>query len=168
MPGQIASMKKLFPRFIHKSWGVWEGEILPGPLCEWYRIRVVYRLKQPPRAYVLKPALVPDADGNIPHTYRDRFGRLYPCLYLPRKHEWMDSMPIAETIVPWTALWLIYYEHWRATGDWLGGGEHPQVGRRGIRGGRRRRRRQERRSGSLADVSTSSPSLVTPNGLASS
>ena len=30
-----------------------------------------------------------------------------------------------ETIVPWASLWLYYYEVWHATGEWLGGGEHP-------------------------------------------
>lgn len=27
---------------------------------------------------------------------------------------------IAETIVPWTALWLLYYELWLETDEWLG------------------------------------------------
>jgi hypothetical protein len=34
-------------------------------------------------------------------------------------------MYIADTIVPWAALWLVFYEYWLATGLWLGGGEHP-------------------------------------------
>ncbi|EKK00114.1 hypothetical protein RBSH_04450 [Rhodopirellula baltica SH28] len=24
-------------------------------------------------------------------------------------------------------MWLMYYEFWHATGEWLGGGEHPEV-----------------------------------------
>ena len=34
-------------------------------------------------------------------------------------------MWIADTILPWTSLWLYFYELWHATGQWLGGGEHP-------------------------------------------
>ena len=34
-------------------------------------------------------------------------------------------MKIALTIVPWLSLWLFYYEVWRATGTWYGGGTHP-------------------------------------------
>jgi hypothetical protein len=34
-------------------------------------------------------------------------------------------MYIHESIVPWTSLWLYYYEIWHATGEWLGGGHDP-------------------------------------------
>ncbi|MDY0295864.1 MAG: hypothetical protein RB296_00975 [Acidobacteriota bacterium] len=33
-------------------------------------------------------------------------------------------MIIAKTIVPWASEWLIFYELWLATGEWLGGGIH--------------------------------------------
>lgn len=29
---------------------------------------------------------------------------------------------ISDTIIPWVADWLLYYELWLATGEWLGGG----------------------------------------------
>jgi hypothetical protein len=35
---------------------------------------------------------------------------------------------IADTIVPWTAEWLVHYEIWLVTGEWYGGG----TGRRGV------------------------------------
>lgn len=31
-------------------------------------------------------------------------------------------MPIEKTIIPWTILWLCYYE------EWHGGGKHPDAG----------------------------------------
>jgi hypothetical protein len=34
-------------------------------------------------------------------------------------------MLIADSTIPWTAEWLIFYEIWKATGDWHGGGEWP-------------------------------------------
>lgn len=37
-------------------------------------------------------------------------------------------MYVCDTIVPWTAEWLLNYELWLATGEWVGGGEHPQGG----------------------------------------
>lgn len=35
-------------------------------------------------------------------------------------------MRIANTILPWTSLWLYYYEIWLGTGKWEGGGDHPE------------------------------------------
>jgi hypothetical protein len=34
-------------------------------------------------------------------------------------------MRLDKTIVPWATKWLYYFEHWLATDDWQGGGEHP-------------------------------------------
>lgn len=34
-------------------------------------------------------------------------------------------MLLADTYVPWTMEWLVDFELWLATGEWLGGGEHP-------------------------------------------
>jgi hypothetical protein len=36
-------------------------------------------------------------------------------------------MLIADSTVPWSVEWLIYYEIWKATGDWHGGGELPPL-----------------------------------------
>jgi hypothetical protein len=33
-------------------------------------------------------------------------------------------MLIATTLIPWTALWLYYYELWLDTGKWLGPSSH--------------------------------------------
>jgi hypothetical protein len=100
------------------------GRVQPTPLCGVYRVRVEYEPGEYPRAYVLDPTLEPRApDGAIPHVYRDPV--LRPCLFRPTKGEWTSAMSIAASIVPWLELWLFYYEVWHATGDWLGGGEHP-------------------------------------------
>ena len=37
-------------------------------------------------------------------------------------------MRIDQTIVPWTALWLFYFEEWLFSDEWKGGGEHPGGG----------------------------------------
>lgn len=71
--------------------------------------------------YVIEPAIKKHENGKrVPHLYQD--GSL--CLYYPPNKEWIYTDSWAETIVPWTALWLYYYELWQATGKWLGGGVH--------------------------------------------
>ena len=60
-------------------------------------------------------------DGKlVPHVYRDHS----LCLFYPRYQEWDYKASWAETIIPWTSLWLYYYEIWLQTGEWLGGGIH--------------------------------------------
>ena len=34
-------------------------------------------------------------------------------------------MPLDETVVPWAALWLFYFEEWLVSDKWKGGGAHP-------------------------------------------
>lgn len=122
---QVYVMKRHFPNF-HLRWKknivTWIGIIQPAQLSNDYTIKITHQLHQAPDVYVLKPQLTNGReDQSIPHTYPGN--RL--CLYHPKKREWSQQMHIAETIVPWTSLWLFYYEIWRATGDWLGDGEHP-------------------------------------------
>lgn len=57
----------------------------------------------------------------IPHLYPN--GSL--CLYYPDYNEWNPNDFWADTLIPWTCLWLYYFELWLATGKWLGGGIHP-------------------------------------------
>ena len=39
-------------------------------------------------------------------------------------------MNIAETIIPWASEWLLHYEIWLATGEWQGGGIHPDISKK--------------------------------------
>lgn len=59
-------------------------------------------------------------DKPVPHLYPN--GSL--CLYYPPNGEWSYKDSWAETLIPWTSLWLFYYEVWQETGKWLGGGIH--------------------------------------------
>ena len=34
-------------------------------------------------------------------------------------------MRVDQTIVPWTTLWLFYFEDWLSSDEWKGGGLHP-------------------------------------------
>lgn len=108
------------------------GPLQPLPLCEVYLVRLIYAFGSRPRPIVLSPRLRRRGDEKIPHTY----GPDEPCVYDPNEHQWHPGLPLATTIIPWLSLWLFHYENWRATGDWQGGGRHPE---RRVR--RRRRRR---------------------------
>ena len=102
------------------------GVVQPTPIARRYTVRIVYKEFGIPRAYVLNPLLTrrPDApDVLIPHTYDAATpGSERPCLFHPRRHDWNASMAIASSVMPWLLTWLIDYEIWQATGEWLGGG----------------------------------------------
>jgi hypothetical protein len=99
----------------------WSGPIRPTDVSATYIVTILYRLSRHPRVFVTAPQLESRLDAEIPHRHGD--GSL--CLHLP--DEWNSTMSIAETIVPWAALWLYHYEMWHATGEWLGGGAHPRL-----------------------------------------
>jgi hypothetical protein len=102
----------------------WEFDARPTPLSRSYRVRIRYRQRRSPEVFVLKPHLPTLADGKkLPHVYQEDPPRL--CLYLPGNGEWSPSMRLSETIVPWSVLWLYYFEDWLSAGEWRGGGVHP-------------------------------------------
>lgn len=99
----------------------WRGTLQPRPASPAYKmaVRVGNRVGEVPQARVIWPILVPDA----PHLYTD--GTL--CLYWPSEWSWQCDDLIAETILPWTALWLYYYELWLDCGEWLGPSSHDHM-----------------------------------------
>lgn len=98
---------------------VWRGTLQATPLGRRYVVEIRLQAGGHPRVFVLDPPLISRTGEEIPHRFHD--GSL--CLYYDG--EWSSQNAIAETIVPWTATWLYYYELWLATGEWLGGGIHP-------------------------------------------
>jgi len=122
---QVVAMNFVFPNFEaewKKNTVVWTGELQPTPLSKNYTVEITYSLDMPqPQVLVLSPELTKRGDQEIPHVYPGN--KL--CIFRPKKKEWTREMLIAETIVPWASLWLYYYEMWHATGEWLGGGDHP-------------------------------------------
>jgi hypothetical protein len=128
MPQQIGRMKELHPGFSRTKWRLdlvrWEGDLQPSDASARYKLAVEYRFRRFPVVSVLSPALQPHENGSpIPHRFAD--GTL--CLYLTNSGEWTPAMYIADTTIPWAAHWLLHYEVWHATGEWLGGGEHPRI-----------------------------------------
>ena len=124
---QMFRMKSICPRFrcaLKRSCVTWTGAIQPTEISSTYLVRINYVLGRRPTVVVVDPPLQRrNGTEKIPHLFPDND----LCLYHPRYGEWLATMFIADTIVPWAALWLYYYEVWHATGEWLGGGEHPRV-----------------------------------------
>lgn len=102
----------------------WRYSATPLPLGRDYDLRVEFAQGGVPDVYVETPDLHVLAGGRrLPHLYRQRPPEL--CLYLPKTYEWRPWMRIDQTIVPWSALWLFYFEEWLLSDDWKGGGMHP-------------------------------------------
>lgn len=93
----------------------------PSPVSRTYTVHLIYRHGQRPRVTITDPelALHPGAT-TVPHVYPGN----ELCLYYPG--QWNGSMLLANTILPWTAEWLLHYEVWLVIGRWTGGGtSHP-------------------------------------------
>ena len=87
-----------------------------------YKVRlVVQQGRKSVDVFVEEPRINLYQNGKkVPHIYSN--GSL--CLYYPEYQEWNYRDSWAETLIPWTSLWLFYYEIWKDTGNWLGGGIH--------------------------------------------
>ncbi len=121
VPVQHLHVVRRFPGFARVSVRgatEWRGTLQPRDTSPVYRVavRVANAVGAVPQLRVLSPALAPDA----PHRYAD--GTL--CLYWPHEWRWQSDALIAETLLPWAALWLYYYELWLDSGEWLGPSSH--------------------------------------------
>ncbi len=95
----------------------------PTAMSSEYNVRIVYTLGKQPDVSVIEPELKPDKNGSLPHVFSGN--RL--CLFKNEngRYEWGSDLQIANTLVPWISHWLFHYEIWKITGEWHGGGEHP-------------------------------------------
>jgi hypothetical protein len=126
---QDEGIRRLFPAFRQTCAldfvGAWRGPL--RPLARTYEIGIVYfpRLRFGGAIIanpwiiveVLDPLIGLDPRGTgekPPHIYEDpgRANGWSLCLYDPRAGQWGPDRPIAETIIPWTAEWLFFYEGW--------------------------------------------------------
>jgi hypothetical protein len=112
---QILRMRAIWPGFSdrwRKGVCIWEGVLKPTEASLSYSARVEYRLPLSPRVTIITPEL----HAKAPHRYSD--GVL--CLYRPTHRSWHSGVYIADSIIPWTAEWLFFYEVWLETGKWYG------------------------------------------------
>lgn len=82
-----------------------------------------------PYVVVRDPTIRPREGGSfdeVPHLlfYKEDPERSGLCLFDPEGREWSPADLIADTTVPWASEWLLYYELWHLTGEWLA----PSVG----------------------------------------
>lgn len=130
MTNQAGAIRSYFPNGTLQTLGnklVWTGDITPSPNSQIYSIKLTYSFKDGVKVYVVNPKPLPLAVGEsrLPHVYSHEEQRL--CLYYPNEEEWNSSKYLVHTIFPWASEWLFYYELWVVTGEWLGGGKHPEV-----------------------------------------
>lgn len=119
-------------RFLSGRAVLYRLELSPSEASRIYTCElVVYPGGRPPRMYVVSPDLNELADGReIPHIYASDRAGVRLCLYYPKHGEWESGMKLSETFVPWTVRWLWYFEMWLWSGEWEGGGMHPNSARR--------------------------------------
>lgn len=101
------------------------GNIKPTPLSRDYTVKITYVIGYSPIIEIINPKLN-DGSKKLPHVYKKE----NLCLFYPRNKEWTKYDYIADKIIPWTSLWLYYYEIWNITGEWKGGGKHPDSGKK--------------------------------------
>jgi hypothetical protein len=138
---QDAAIRRLFPDFrltAHADWiGVWEGSVRPA--SKTYTIRIVYFRRRffdgwylsnhYVTVHVVDPLIgkiMRDGD-DLPHIYWNDRAPDWPalCLWDPDEMFWDPEMSIATTIIPWTSEWLLFFEYWQISGEFLGPGRHP-------------------------------------------
>ena len=82
--------------------------------------------KKSPEAFVVFPDLsMLAAKRLIPHVYPHKGAATKLCLWCPKLCDWNPELKLTETYIPWIAEWLWYFEDWLYTGEWAGGGRHP-------------------------------------------
>jgi len=136
-------IKALFPDFkmvANTGWiGIWEGPL--RPITQTYRIRILYYARRVFDDWILanpyvtvkvqEPPIGPNPRGTgepPPHIYGLGHPPEFPalCLYDPATDEWSPDQFISDTTIPWTIEWLYWFEVWQLTGEWRGGGRHPE------------------------------------------
>lgn len=109
--------------------------VCPTEQSRQYLITLKYKTGESPQVFLINQGIMKDKNDVLPHCYERKYyssnkERVKLCLFYPGRGEWDNSMLIADTIIPWAVEWLYYYEKWRMTGEWYGGGEHPKKKKR--------------------------------------
>ena len=101
--------------------------VAPGDFSRLYQCLLKVRKGYvAPDVFVLHPDLSILASGRrLPHTYRHKGRGTHLCLFSPQYREWAPQMDLVGSQLAWTVEWLGYFEDWLLTGEWGGGGTHP-------------------------------------------
>jgi hypothetical protein len=100
------------------------GTLQPTATSPVYKIELGYKPPSSrPRVRILEPQLrLAPGKAKLPHVFD---GNLL-CLHI--LGDWRPDQRISEFIIPWISFWLVFYEFWVLTGEWLGGGHEPGLG----------------------------------------
>lgn len=107
----------------------WSGQIKPTAFSKEYNILMLYKLWESPKVWVYGDELKKLDAEDFPHKFDINVDAKMVRICLYRYSEFNVYKLLADTIIPWTVEWLYFYELWLATGEWLGGGEHPDFGK---------------------------------------
>ena len=89
------------------------GRIQPTEQSRSYRVEIRYSPWDSPEVRVIDPKIVFTKDAHM-------FQNDTLCLYDWREHPWQKHWHLHQTIIPWTAEWLVFYEIFLLTGKWRG------------------------------------------------
>jgi hypothetical protein len=89
------------------------GKLQPTELSPLYKVDVAYRYGDDPKVWVVEPEIPYE---RAIHMYADAS----LCLYDWREQPWKESYHLYDTVLPWAAEWLLYYEIYKLTGKWIG------------------------------------------------
>lgn len=123
---QYAMLKSTYPNsksILSNNSLTWYMNVQPLALSGTYTLKIVYSLSMAwPDVFIINPKPLKLAEGaeKLPHCYDTKKQKL--CLFFPKYREWDNSKSIANTIVHWAILWIVFYESWVITGTWQGGG----------------------------------------------
>ncbi|WP_319229965.1 hypothetical protein [Draconibacterium orientale] len=119
---------------VHQNWDNWrgkieyrrililEGEVRPTAVSPLYKVRISFEIGKNPFVKILSPELkLYPGKTSLPHVFSNPGSPL--CLF---QHDFNNTEDLlADTIIKWITWWLAFYEIWAETGDWTGGGTHP-------------------------------------------
>ncbi len=89
------------------------GTIRPTEYSPTYSIEIDYPMGGIPHVTIKDPSIIAKART---HVYKE--GCL--CLYDPQQTPWRGTNNLHETIIPWIAEWIVFYELYLIEGKWLG------------------------------------------------
>lgn len=89
------------------------GNVRPSESSPAYRVEFEYSAGNRPEVRVINPVI-----EYTPGVHMYRNGTL--CLYDWREQPWQANWHLFDTVIPWSAEWLVFYELWLLTGKWKG------------------------------------------------
>lgn len=99
-----------------------------------YFLRIFIASNSPPKVYIISPKISKKNGESPPHIYEldstwnsndQCYDALRLCLYYPGNKEFVYGDSLMSTVISWAIKWTEFYELWLLTGEWFGGGIHP-------------------------------------------